>query len=105
MTDYQTIRALLPRAEILAQLAEECAELAQAALKLRRALTGDNPTPVSAEDAEDHLWEEAGDVILCVNLLGEWPVINDAGSAMNEQMDKKEARWARRLRAAKEGQA
>lgn len=103
MTDYQTIRALLPRAEILAQLAEECAELSQAALKLRRALTGDNPTPVSAEDAEDHLWEEAADVILCVNLLGEWPVINDAGSALNEQMDKKEARWARRLRAAQNG--
>lgn len=99
MTDWQTIKALVPRGEILAQLAEECAELGQAALKLRRALTGDNPTPVSADDAEDHLWEEVADVILCVNLLGEWPVIDGVGSAIEEQMDKKEARWARRLRA------
>lgn len=99
MTDWQTIKALVPRGEILAQLAEECAELGQAALKLRRALTGDNPTPVSADDAEDHLWEEAADVILCMNLLGEWPVIEGVGSAIEEQMDKKEARWARRLRA------
>lgn len=35
----------LPEAEVLAQLAEEVAELAQAALKLRRALDGTNPTP------------------------------------------------------------
>lgn len=35
----------LPREEILAQLAEEASELAQAALKLRRALNGTNPTP------------------------------------------------------------
>ena len=99
MTDWQTIKALVPRGEILAQLAEECAELGQAALKLRRALSKDNPTPVSADDAEDHLWEEVADVILCVNLLGEWPVIDGVGSAIEEQMDKKEARWARRLRA------
>lgn len=99
MTDWQTIKALVPRGEILAQLAEECAELGQAALKLRRALTGDNPTPVSADDAEEHLWEEVADVILCVNLLGEWAVIGGVESAIEEQMDKKEARWARRLRA------
>ena len=36
----------LPKTEILAQLAEEAAELAQAALKLRRSLDGTNPTPV-----------------------------------------------------------
>lgn len=35
----------LPREKILAQLAEEASELAQAALKLRRALDGTNPTP------------------------------------------------------------
>lgn len=36
---------ILPKTEILAQLAEEASELAQAALKLRRALDGTNPTP------------------------------------------------------------
>lgn len=35
----------LPKAEILAQLAEEASELAQAALKLRRAIDKENPTP------------------------------------------------------------
>ena len=100
MTDYQTIKALVPRGEILTQLAEECAQLGQAALKLRRALSKDNPTPVSADDAEEHLWEEVADVITCVNLLGEWPVFDvPCNSAIGDQMDKKEARWARRLRA------
>ena len=37
------ISDILPKTEILAQLAEEASELAQAALKLRRALDGTNP--------------------------------------------------------------
>lgn len=35
--------------EILCQLAEEASELAQAALKLRRAYDGKNPTPKTVE--------------------------------------------------------
>ena len=42
---------LLPEEELLAQLAEECSEAAKAALKLRRARDGVNPTPVSEEEA------------------------------------------------------
>ena len=38
---------LLPEEELLAKLAEECSEAAKAALKLRRARDGVNPTPVS----------------------------------------------------------
>ena len=41
---------ILPKTEILAQLAEEASELAQAALKLLRALDGTNPTPKSVEE-------------------------------------------------------
>ena len=41
---------ILPETEILAQLAEEASELAQAALKLRRALDGTNPTPKDIEE-------------------------------------------------------
>ncbi len=44
------IKEHLPKAEILCQLAEEASELAQAALKLRRALDGTNPTPVTIEN-------------------------------------------------------
>lgn len=40
---------ILSKTEILAQLAEEASELAQAALKLRRAMDGTNPTPKSVE--------------------------------------------------------
>ena len=36
----------LPREEILAQLAEEASELAQAALKLRRALTSSEESSI-----------------------------------------------------------
>lgn len=52
----------LPKTEILAQLAEEASEFAQAALKLRRALDGKNPTPKSIEECEANLREEWADV-------------------------------------------
>ena len=50
---------ILPDTEILAQSAEEASELAQAALKLRRALDGTNPTQKSVEECEENLLEEA----------------------------------------------
>lgn len=62
MTDIEYIASRLSREDILCQLAEEAAELAQAALKLRRAITGTNPTPVSESRATDDLFEELADV-------------------------------------------
>lgn len=59
----------LPKAEILAQLAEEASELAQAALKLRRAIDKENPTPKSQAEATDDLIEEIADVQLCLEVL------------------------------------
>lgn len=46
----------------LEQLAEESAELAQAALKLARILRMENPTPVTAAQARQELIEEWTDV-------------------------------------------
>lgn len=43
--------------------------LAQAALKLRRALDGANPTPVSVSSGWMGLREEYADVLCCVELL------------------------------------
>ena len=63
----EKIKQHIPQDELLAQLVEECAELSQAALKLRRALTGINPTPVTADEARKNLVEEAADVY---NVLG-----------------------------------
>lgn len=49
---------ILPKTEILAQLAEEASELAQAALKLRRALDGTNPTPKSVEECLENIYKK-----------------------------------------------
>ena len=50
-------RYYLTEGELLCQLAEESAELAQAALKERRTFDDDNPTPVSYTDAHANLLE------------------------------------------------
>lgn len=54
----------LPLRTRLIQLAEESAELAQAALKLVRAIEGD--TPVGEETAWAHVLEEMADVEVCM---------------------------------------
>lgn len=59
----------LDSSEVLAQLAEECSEAAQAALKMRRALDGVNPTPVTPEEAMSNLIEELADVAHCALVL------------------------------------
>ena len=50
-------------AAVLEQLAEECTELAQSALKLARKIRGENPTPKSLEECKASLQEEAADVV------------------------------------------
>ena len=59
----------LPYQELLAQMAEEAAELSHAALKLRRALTGRNPTPIQPSEAYHKLVEEYTDVVLSARVL------------------------------------
>ena len=90
------INDILTQGEILAQLAEEGAELAHAALKLRRALDGNNPTPVGIRDASDALVEEIADVIVVENqLLGlNWDEVDSL-------CRKKLARWEQRLAETK----
>ena len=87
------IKQHLPQDELLAQLAEECAELSQAALKLRRALTGINPTPVAADEARRNLVEEAADVY---NVLG---LLLDAedNAEIYSIIRRKKKRWLNRL--------
>ncbi|MDD3040027.1 hypothetical protein [Bacteroides sp.] len=51
------------------QLAEEAAELAQAALKVARIIRGENPTPVKPEDAMNHIIEEFTDVAVVAKVL------------------------------------
>ena len=63
------IMEYLGEPEMLSQLAEECAELGKAALKLRRVLDGRNPTPKTEEEARADLIEEVADVYNVVGFL------------------------------------
>lgn len=101
MKDVEIIREKLDNAELLAQLAEEAAELSQAALKLRRAVSGANPTPVSIGEAVDNVLDELADVNVCVDalrLIGPTESRRIAGIA-----EIKMARWATRLTEIGEG--
>lgn len=54
----------------LEQLAEECTELAQAALKESRRIRGENPTPKTADDCMEAIQEELADVLVCIREIG-----------------------------------
>ena len=83
----------LPVIELLCGLAEECSELAQAALKLRRAYDQTNPTPVDPDDAYEKLCEEVADVFLYIEELK----LNRG--TIGRVMGEKRERWIKRLNA------
>lgn len=83
------IRQKVSEAALYEQLAEECVELAHAALKLARIKRGENPTPVSAEEAMDAVMEEYTDLRLVAYVLEiGWDV---------EVFEQKLLRWHKRL--------
>lgn len=96
---------ILPKTEILAQLAEKASKLAQAALKLRRALDGTNPTPKSVAECEANLMEEFADISNAVTALCDaWFGDNldsecEFWDAELEIEDAKYKRWLSRLEA------
>lgn len=82
----------LPPQDLYAQLAEEGAELTQAALKCIRAQGfSENPTPVSCEDALKNLMEELNDVLIVAYVLG-------LVGAFCVKDWRKQERWAKRIR-------
>lgn len=88
----QYIKNKLTRRELLEQLAEECAELSQAASKLIRAeRLSNNPTPISKEEAEKKFTEEQLDVISILWLL------TDSKIYEHIRFYPKYVRWAVRL--------
>lgn len=94
-SSIEIVRDHLDQPELLVQLAEEATELAQAALKLRRAYTGVNPTPITAKDAYQGLLEEIADVSNCITALG-----FDSGiyrMEVSRIASEKMKRWAERL--------
>lgn len=102
MTDLEYIAANLSDEDILCQIAEEVSELAQAALKLRRAITQTNPTPVTAEKAADNLIEEYGDtVVACVAYFIKHDLIDRKNVDILEKSNTKYSRWAQRIKESK----
>lgn len=91
------ITGKLGEAELLCQLAEEATELAQAALKLRRAITQVNPTPKTVEECRDDLAEELADVSLCLDALGLDTTDRALMLLMVNTVNRKCRRWAGRL--------
>ena len=81
---------------MLEGLAEECSELAHAALKLARFLRDENPTPVREDDARQRFLEEIADVTLSIDV---WLKNHDEKcmEIVNTTMDEKEERWIKRL--------
>ena len=88
---------------VLEQLAEECGELTQAALKLARLRRGENPTPKTEKECRDALVEEMADVQLVIDLLTMSGVIGDA--EVRIRMGKKMLRWLDRIEEARRQQA
>lgn len=97
----EVIREATPQEEMLCQLAEEAAELAHAALKLRRVYDGTSPTPVKRAAAYDALLEEIADVSNCITVLGLDG--NMARIQVSMIATEKIRRWAERLEADETG--
>lgn len=83
------------RRTLLEQLAEEAAELSQAALKLIRAeKLSDNPTTTHVSIASEQLIEELADVLVASDAVGV-PVLESCDNS-------KWRRWAARIRKERE---
>ena len=84
--------------DLLIQLAEEAAELAQAAAKYYRVTRGANPSPVPLQDARDALVEEIADVNVAAEAVRRKMGISCDEIA--EVEDAKIERWRRRVNDA-----
>lgn len=68
--DLSLINAAMPVEEVLGGLAEEAAELAKAAEKMRRKVVALSPTPKTYNECYESLKEEIVDVVNFVEVLG-----------------------------------
>lgn len=79
---------------MLEQMAEEAAELSQALLKLSRIKRGENPTPVTEEEAWKHLVEEYTDVVQCAAELQipvDWQQISEKSERFRKRWEERES--------------
>ena len=92
MTDIETrlliVADIIPEPALYEQLAEECSELAQAALKKARKLRNENYTPKTMDEIDADILEEYNDVRLCTMALN----LSDNPWAITNKLN----RWIRR---------
>ena len=89
------IREAVPIEKRLTQLAEECCEGAQAALKLNRAYDGEKQ--LKSVECRIKLIEEMVDILICMDV-----VMNDLDSKYADEIyEMKLRRWEKRLDANK----
>lgn len=96
----RTIASKLGARERLETLAEEAAELSQAALKMIRAYKmggAVNPTPITPNEALENLFEEVADVELAEEALGMYYMNR---RRIEEIKEEKRSRWVERLKGA-----
>ena len=93
------IAAKVSQTSRLMQVAEECAELIQAASKLARIEAGDNPAAISKDEAINNLVEEIADVNNAIAALRLDEVL-PSGIVEVLQREKID-RWYKRIRGEK----
>lgn len=85
---------------VLEQLAEECVELAQAALKLARKKRGENPTPKNESECILDLVEEIADIHVCLEVIHDLDWFDE--DLVGIFFDYKVKRWNERLEGSAE---
>ena len=90
--DILFVREQLSPADQFGQVAEEAVELAHAAMKMQRILTGTNPTPVTEKEAMGKVMEEICDLYNALEVLK-----LDVSLKYEGIRKKKMARWVERI--------
>ena len=96
---YQKIIGAIGLPALLEQTAEECVELAHAALKWVRVKRSENPTPVSENNAWYNFVEELADLRACIKVLERYygtDILFNTSCMEAEKVD----RWLSRIREA-----
>lgn len=104
MTNLEYIAQNLSEEDILCAIAEEASELAKAALKLRRAITGTNPTPVPVDEALNNLIEEYSDTTGAFGVYAAKQFGEDLSIVVEKvglTTETKYKRWAQRIKESK----
>lgn len=93
--DILFVREQMAPAALFGQLAEEAVEVAHAAMKMQRILTGTNPSPVTEKEAMGKVTEEICDLYNALEVLK-----LDVNLKYEGIRKKKMARWVERIKKA-----